>query len=481
MAGLWDDVNAWWENLFKPLDEKKRQEVLHPGNAFPKVDRDRLGPQFARQYNRPVPRQTPSASVSRTPYSPTGSWSAEQGANDFAKASRSYQQRTPPPDDMYAAAKARMNPSLNPPASSLDMTPGGINAIQQGPAEKSLMEQILETLDDPYGGFKGQVDTSALDQALRSTLDQINQVRGRTNQNYQTSDRNLAGMFGAHEHDVRTTGKAAFEDISNDQIAGLNQVRQDTVGELQQYKDQENAKRMAMLKNLGIQASGATPSDTSAYDQGIASITNRSQAELANAQGDKAGNLAYNTTVANAIGQQGTQNRAELTQQLQSILGRLGMAETEANQQYGLQKSEMVNRAKEQDYNRWLQERQFNQSRYNDLFGQQQRLEDREWDMQRWQMEQMAKQNQMPEVQGFAGLAEDLVNTYNDPQSSQRAMQVLSQIVTSPDMGSIPEGWGKVEFIANRLKENGIPDMMALQLATNYGNLGNVNGYTPLG
>ena len=188
MAGLWDDVNAWWENLFKPLDEKKRQEVLHPGSGFPKVDRDRLGPQFARQYNRPVPRQTPSASVSRTPYNPNGSWSAEQGANDFAKASRQYQQRTPPPDDMYTAARARMNPSLNPPQSSLDMTPGGINAIQQAPAEKSLMEQILETLDDPYGGFKGNVDTSALDQALQSTLGQIGQVRNRTNSNYQQSD-----------------------------------------------------------------------------------------------------------------------------------------------------------------------------------------------------------------------------------------------------------------------------------------------------
>jgi len=141
----------------------------------------------------------------------------------------------------------------------------------------------------------------------------------------------------------------------------------------------------------------------------------------------------------------------------------------------------MVNRAKDQDYNRWLQERDFNRQRYNDLFGQNERLQDRAFDMQRMQMEQDAQASEIPEVQGFAGLAEDLVNTYNDPQSSQRAMQVLSQIVTSPDMGAITEGWGKVECIANRLKENGIPDMMALQLATNYGNLGNVNGYTPLG
>lgn len=469
MPGLWDDIGAWWGNIFKPLDERKRQEVLHPGNAFPKVDRDRLGPQFAKQYNRPVPRQTPSASVSRTPYDPNGSWSAEQGAADFAKASRAnnpaYGQV---PDDMYAAAKARMNPSLNPPLESL---------MPQQDTGPSIMEQLLDQLDDPYGGFQGKIDTSALDNALRSRLGQINTLRQNTNNNFSVSDQNIANMHNAMKRDVETTGKASFNDISNDQIASLQANQDQAVQALQAQKAKDAAERTAMLKNLGIQASGATPSDTSAYDQGISSITSRGGAERANAVGDRATNLAYNQTVANSIGQQGAERRAALTQQLQSILGQLGMAETEANSDYANAVSEMESQARQQDFENWQNERNFTRQRYNDMFGQKMDLDRFNYQQQRDMMEQAMKADEGDQAFGFSTLADDLLNSGFNDADSQNAMAVLSNVLTSPEMSAIPSEADRTAYLAQLLRQNGVNPVMAAQLATNYRNLGNTNSY----
>ncbi len=443
---------GWWEDLFKPLDEKKRQSVLHPGSGFPQADRDRLTPQFNQRNNRAVPQQAVAKTQSNFNWQP-GQLS-ESYLQDKINAQKQYGQV---PDDAYTAAKARNNPRLNP----------------QPAMPKSLMEQLLDKIDAPYngGGGASQVDTSALDQALKAQLGQIGQVRNNTNQNFQESDRNIMGMHEAARNEVLTGGKQRFEDISNQQMAGLKESRQDVIGELQGYKDAENAKRMAMLKNLGIEASGATPSDTSAYDQGISSISNRGAAEQANAVGDRATNLAYNTTVANSIGQQGADRRADLAQQLQSILGRLGMAETETNQQYGMQKAQMQQQGADKSYDMWNNERNFNQQRYNDLFGQKMAMQD--------QAAQQQKMNMPVEVPGFGGLAEDLLNTGYPEQETQRAMQILSGVLSSEYMNGIPDGYDRASIIARRLKEQNVPDVIAAQLATNYSNLGNVNGYTP--
>ena len=92
----------------------------------------------------------------------------------------------------------------------------------------------------------------------------------------------------------------------------------------------------------------------------------------------------------------------------------------------------------------------------------------------------MAKAMGPMEVPGFGGLAEDLLNTGYEEPDTQRAMQVLSEVLSSDYMNGIPEGYDRTSILARRLRENGINPVIATQLATNYGNLGNVNGYTPL-
>jgi hypothetical protein len=468
---------GWWEDIFRPInfgkpDEKKRQEIMKRGYGF--SDRDQIGDLGRRsQY------QKPSTSTRKMATSKPFKWPAGELSTQRT------QNKPYVPDDQYLAAKARNNPQLNPPQSSLDMTPGGINAIPQGPPMgPSLMEQILDRLDDPYGGFKGTVDTSALDAALQSQLGQIGKVRANTNQNFTTSDRNLYAMHDAAKQEALTKGKAAFQDIGADQVAALRDTRQDAVGDLQAIKNEQNAKRVAMLKSLGIEQAGAVPTDSSELDQAIGSITSRGAAEEANASEDQGSNLAYNQTFANSVGQQGAQRRAELAQQLQGILGQLGQAEVEANQQYGLTKAQLTEQAKERDYNMWQQQRQFDAQQYNNLFNQKMQLDDQNFRREQTEYDRMLEQQKMqmqapPEVPGFGGLAEDLLNNYSEPES-QQAMSVLSEVLSSDYMNGIPEGYDRASILARRLRERGVNPVIASQLATNYSNLGNNNGFAPL-
>jgi hypothetical protein len=445
MVDLWGQIGHWWEDLFKPLDEKKRQQVLHPGSGTLQMDRPANDAKFQREYNRPAPQ-----SAVKEPFTgwPAGNYAAQK-AQAFGQV----------PDDMYAAKKAQMDPRLNPP-------------MPEAPQEPSLMEQLLDRLDDPYGGFKGNVDTSALDQALKSRLSAIGGIRTNANNNFSISDTNLMNMHDAMKHDVETRGKQTFQDISNDQIAGLQGNQDQAVQALNAQKAKENAERVAMLKNLGIEASGATPSDQGAYDQGISSIVQRGANERANATGDLSTNLAYNQTVANSIGQQGAERRAALTQQLQGILGQLGMAESEANSDYANAKAQMLQQAKDRDYDMWNQNRSFDRQRYNDMFQQGMALDDQAFQREQWQAQQAANMaKNMPQPMGFTSLANDLVNTGFGQDETQHAMQILSQVLTSPEMQAVPQDANRAAYMASVLKRYGLNDVMAAQIATNYGNL----------
>lgn len=463
---------GWWEDLWRPInfgkpDEEKRKQVMNRGYGF--SNKDQMGDLYKRSQYTP-PAAKPKTAVSN----PNFRWPAgELSTSSYDESKR----MNAGPDDHYLAAKARMNPNLNPPLESL-MPP-------QEDTGPSLMEQILDRLDNPYGGFKGNVDTSALDAALRAQLGQIGQVRNQTNQNFTTSDQNLLGMHEAARNEIMTKGKERVQDIGNDQLAGLRDIRGDVTSDLQSYKAADDARRMALIKNLGLDPKSAlAPSATQdVYNQGIKNVAERGAAEETNASEDLATNLAYNNTVANSIGQQGAQRRAELTQQLQSILGQLGRAEVDANSQYGMAKNEMVQQAQQRDYDMWNQGRQFDLQRYNDLFGQKMQLDDQNFRREQAELDRqaaMAKAMGPMEVPGFGGLAEDLLNTGYEEPDTQRAMQVLSEVLSSDYMNGIPEGYDRTSILARRLRENGINPVIATQLATNYGNLGNVNGYTPL-
>jgi hypothetical protein len=132
----------------------------------------------------------------------------------------------------------------------------------------------------------------------------------------------------------------------------------------------------------------------------------------------------------------------------------------------------------------WQQQRQFDAQQYNNLFNQKMQLDDQNFRREQTEYDRMLEQQKMqmqapPEVPGFGGLAEDLLNNYSEPES-QQAMSVLSEVLSSDYMNGIPEGYDRASILARRLRERGVNPVIASQLATNYSNLGNNNGFAPL-
>jgi hypothetical protein len=254
-------------------------------------------------------------------------------------------------------------------------------------------------------------------------------------------------------------------------MQGLRDVSSSAVGNLEAIKASDMAKRSAMLKNLGIEeAAGAQDVSANPLNQAIASIQSRGDAEQSNAVGDRASNLAFNQSVATSIGQQGLERRGALAQQLQGILGKLTSAKNDAETQNQSDRLKYSSDVNSQAYDRWKDQQGINQNLFNTLS----------------RAQQSAGGSGSPEtVGGFSGLAADLSNSGYDDQAASNAVGVLSQVLSSdyykgqngnqsidPTMGYPLEA-----VLARRLRENGVDQVLATHLATNYANQGNTSKY----
>lgn len=362
---------------------------------------------------------------------------------------------------------------------------------------KSLMDQLMDELSQQYEPSNRKADTSAykaqfdqfitgLDNALTARLDALGDVRKQAQSNYTTSDRNLSDMFGATANNIATQGSQRFSDIANQHKAGLTSVRDEAIGNLQADRDKSAATRAAMLKSLGIEAAGAAidPGEET-LSRGIGTLNERSASALTGAENAGATNQAYNQSVVNSVNQQGAERRAALTQQLQAIQNQLGMAEADMKGEHEQQKAQLQmqwnqaqqeaeNATNENDYQIWKDR----QSTIMDLY---KTLSDRE-------MEEAKLMGQgggeVEKVQGFRGLAQDLLNGGVDENTASQTIAALSEVVSKPYMQGIhpDDGYSRADIIARQLVENyNIPATLANHVATNYVNLGNNSYYTAQG
>lgn len=365
------------------------------------------------------------------------------------------------------------------------------------PQGKSLMDQLMEQLAQTYEPRQHHADTSAykaqfneyvksLDNALAERLGALGNVRNQAQSNYATSNRNLADMFGATAQNIATQGSQRFTDITNQQKAGLTAVRDQSIGNLQADRAKAAATRAAMLKSLGIEAAGAAvdPGEET-LNRGIQTLNERSASALTGAENAGAANQAYNQSVVNSVNQQGAERRAALTQQLQAIQNQLGMAEADMKSDHEQKKAQLQmewNQAQqqadsatnEQDYNIWKDR----QSTIMDLY---KTLSDRE--MEEAKLAHSGA-GQATKVQGFSGLAQDLLNSGIDEQTASNALSALSEVISSPYMQGIhpDDGYARADIISRELVHKyGIPSVIANHVATNYTNLGNNSYYTAQG
>jgi hypothetical protein len=338
--------------------------------------------------------------------------------------------------------------------------------------QKSLFDDLMGKITSEWGGpDKSQIDYSPLDNALNARMGALNGLRDKSQQNFNTSDANLESMHRAFQDHIQTDGASRYNNIADTQKTNLTASNDIAQGNLQKIKADDMAKRQAMLQNLGIEAAGVQE-DPSAntLNQAIGSIESREQADLANADQDRATNLAYNQGIATSVGQQGVERRGDLAQQLQAIFGKIDMAGADAQAENAQQRFQLEQNSGDKQYQQWRDNKGFMQ----DTLGM---MQDDAFQRDKLASEQ---QSQDPAtIGGFAGIPQDLVNSGYEVPQIQQAMQALSEITAGDYRKGIDPnaGYDNVSIINRRLQERGIPPMLAIQLATNYAKMGNTSKY----
>lgn len=341
----------------------------------------------------------------------------------------------------------------------------------QKPQQSSLFDELLGKVTSDWSGIdKSKIDYSPLDNALNARMGALNGLRDKSQQNFDKSDANLESMHRGFQNHIQTDGSQRFNNIADQQKTNLTASNDIAQNNLQQIKSDDMAKRQAMLQNLGIQAAGAQEdSSAQGLNQAIGSIESREQADLVNADQDRASNLAYNQGIATSVGQQGVERRGDLSQQLQAIFGKIDMAGADAQAENAQQRFQLEQSAGDKQYDQFRNQQGF----LGDTLGmlQQDAME----------RDKMAMQQPKPaEIGGYAGLNQDLLNSGYEVPQIQNAMGVLADIVASDYRKGIDPnaGYGETDILMRRMRENGIDPMLAFQVATNYSNMGNTSNYT---
>lgn len=374
-------------------------------------------------------------------------------------------------------------PSNRPPQSEMDEiirrnteTPRYANKMQfdeanyvepPKPPPPSILEILMGKLGEQYEGpDPSKMDFSSLDKALESRMGMLNGARDRIRGNFNESDANTAAMHNQFENQVRTDDAARYNQISDQQKANLNTSAQQGVGNLEAARAKAVAERQAMLQNLGIQeAGGAQDPGVQALDRGTQMINERNTINQQLADNQRGTNLAYNNTVAQSIGQQGLARRSALQQQLQGLLGKVDMAESEAKAQNEIERQRAISSGGDTGYKQWND----NQNRMMDLF---QTLSGQEL-----QRDKMNMPGEEAKPQGMQAIAAQLEQSGADPAMAQRGLQALSQILAEGNYlagangedGNTP--YDKANVITQKLRGAGIDPFTASQIGISYSNL----------
>lgn len=453
---------GWLDDIFRPVrfgkpDEQKRQEVMNRGYGF--SDRDQMGDLYRRNQGDYARNKTalggnsggfkgwPAGDLSTQPsYTPTSGMSV---------------------DDRRDASMAARAPGIQP-VSDADRQASMRWQEQQRTA--ALLDELMGGMTAEFGGLdRSKVDYGPLQQALKARMDNLNSIRGQTNQNYDKNDLALEQMHRAAQNEIQTKGRAEFQDIGQDNVHDLNADSGAGIQALQAIKNEDAAKRAAMLANIGqTQLAGSADPNAAILTEGQAAIGRRNGANVSEARGKQANNEAFNQTVATSVGQQGVESRAALTQQLQSILGKLGTVEAGYQNDYANQKSALEQRAEDQQYQHFRDRQGFLGDTYNSI---QSEADKRQQAAQEFAIAQQKAGQQTPG--GYGGMIYDLGKSF-PPDQVAKGISALSEVLGSPYMQGINtlDGYTRTDGILRALRDPkwGLDPNMALYMAENLGN-----------
>jgi hypothetical protein len=312
------------------------------------------------------------------------------------------------------------------------------------------MEELWNLLNEQYSG--SPVDTSFMQDALNAQTGAIDNARNQAQENFRTSDSNLAGMHDAFRNDILAQAPKIQEQNQQYQT-DLKGIFDNTLQENAQRQAANKAQDAEMFSRLGI-APAATQPDLvgQEIEQGNQRAVGSRDARLAESATIGNSELDRNTAAANSVGAAGVQRRSELNMRLQDILGQLGGKEADVRSQFAQAQGQAGQQNEQRAYDRFLRDRDFNLDRYNS------------------EMDSRLKASgQDSTLQGFNGL-----QATTNPEVQKAIVDVIS---TQPDLDI--RNPNQV-MIALRKKYPHINPDEAFSYLAQYNNLGSTNKF-PVG
>jgi len=316
--------------------------------------------------------------------------------------------------------------------------------------ETDPMEDLWNLLNEKYSG--SPVDTSFLQEALNAQTGAIDNARNQAQENFRTSDSNLAGMHDAFRNDILAQAPKIQEQNQQYQT-DLKGIFDNTLQENAQRQAANKAQDTEMLSRLGI-APAATQPDLvgQEIEQGNQRAVGSRDARLAESATIGNSELQRNTAAANSVGAAGVQRRSDLNMRLQEILGQLGGKEADVRSQFAQAQGQAGQENEQRQYERFLRDRDFNLDRYGN------------------EMENRLKASEQDStLQGFNGL-----QATTNPDVQRAIVDIIS---TQPDLDI--RNPNQV-MIALRKKYPHINPDEAFSYLAQYNNLGSTNKF-PVG
>lgn len=294
--------------------------------------------------------------------------------------------------------------------------------VDEGPSET---DKILERLGQRFTFDRNGVDTSGLDSMLGEQRGVLNGLRDQANSNFQTSDGNIRSMHDAFRNDqLAQAGRIQQEgDTARNNVAGIFDKT------IQNNKDslaEHNSVKEEMLKRLGIApAANAEDGFATEVQRGQNIAQSGRDARTSEIAGNTQTNLNRNTAMATAIGNDGAQRRSDLNMRLQEILGGINQKDAQLQTDFQKSKMDLQNQGEDRAYQRWLQDRQFDQGLFNSINSANAKM-----------AEAQAKSNSQG-VSGAAGIIQDAtpqfkkafyevagkVNIFQNPEQAMKMLQ----------------------------------------------------------
>lgn len=255
-----------------------------------------------------------------------------------------------------AGSSGRFGSSATPKPQTKSAPSSMMKATSQPNDLELLIQELLGQTKEGHTWESRAQDQDMIEQIFGAELAKIGNARNTTNERFNTSKAETQSLYDGHEHDIRNADKASYQGIATDQANATNQIYDSGVQQMQAGQNANRDASIEMMNRLGLQASAPVAQETANESQKAIDslVTAKTQQQTQN-QGYASADMRRNDERAGSIADEGVAQQADLTRQLQDILGELGNKEADINSQ----KAEAMMGAFQRSEDNWRGDREY--------------------------------------------------------------------------------------------------------------------------